>query len=71
MFIPNSIMATLGAVGRTGCPVDEGLENQGEDFLFVLNELMAVLPEEGSAPAEPGQDDVIPEVDIEADQNVS
>lgn len=71
MFIVNSIMATLGAVGRTGCPVDEGLENQGEDFLFVLNELMAVMPEDGSVPAEPGQDEVIPEFVIETDQNVS
>ncbi|MBO6866402.1 MAG: flagellar hook-length control protein FliK [Thalassococcus sp.] len=71
MFIPNSIMATLGAVGRTGRPVDEGLENQGEDFLFVLNELMAVLPEEGSEPAEPGQDEAIPEFVIETDQDIS
>ncbi len=71
MFIPNSILAALGTVGRTGCPVDEGVESQGEDFLFVLNEVMAVLPEEGSVPAEPEKDDVIPEVDIEVDQNVS
>lgn len=71
MFIPNSILAALGTVGRSGYSMDEGLENQGEDFLFVLSELMAVQPEEGSAPAEPGQDDVIPEVDIEADQDVS
>lgn len=71
MFIPNSIMATLGAVGTTGCPLDEGLENQGENFLFVLNEVMAVLPEEGSAPAESGQDEVIPEFVIETDQDIS
>ena len=71
MFIPNSILAALGTVGRTGCPVDEGVESQGEDFLFVLNEVMAVLPEEGSVPAEPGQDYVISEIDIEADQDVS
>ncbi len=71
MFIPNSILAALGTVGRTGCPVDEGVESQRENFLFVLNEVMAVLPEEGSVLADPEQDDVIPEVDIEADQNVS
>ncbi|MEE3358899.1 MAG: flagellar hook-length control protein FliK [Pseudomonadota bacterium] len=71
MFIPNSILAALGTVGRTGCPVGEGIESQEEKFLFVLNEVMAVLPEEGSVHAEREQDDVIPEVDIEADQNVS
>ncbi|MEC8579123.1 MAG: flagellar hook-length control protein FliK [Pseudomonadota bacterium] len=71
MFIPNSIMATLGAVGRTSCPMDEGLENQGEDFLFVLTEVMAPLSEEGSEPAEPGQDEVIPEFVIETDQDIS
>jgi hypothetical protein len=71
MFIPNSILAALGTVGRTGCPVDEGVESQGEDFLFVLNEVMAVLPEGGSVAAEPGKDGVIPEIDIVADQNVS
>ncbi len=71
MFIPNSILAALGTVGRTGCPVDEGVESQRENFLFVLNEVMAVLPGEESVLAEPRQDDVIPEGDIEADQNVS
>lgn len=71
MFIPNSILAALGTVGRTGCPVDEGVESQGEDFLFVLNEVMAVLPEGGSVAAEPGQDEVIPEFFIETDQDIS
>lgn len=71
MFIQNSILAALGTVDRTGCRVDEGVENKEGDFLFVLNEVMVVLPEEGSVPAEPEQDDVIPEVGIEADQNVS